>query len=162
MRPLRLLMGTAFAALAGLAGCGTVHNLKSPSTVDPSAITMGLPCTCTPFGGVLRSGMLGLGGTQVGGASILFGDISDSSVSLLALGILAWPDVPLSLVGDVITYPVAYARSKGEPWATWWGECGSTGETKTCPFMKALSPSVPTLVPDPTPTNGTETANGGR
>lgn len=162
MRPLRLLMGIAFAALAGLTGCGTVHNLKSPSTVDPSAMTMGLPCTCTPFGGVLRSGMLGFGGTQVGGASILFGDISDSSVSLLALGILAWPDVPLSLVGDVVTFPVAYARSKGEPWATWWGESSPTGEKKTAPVVETASSPVATPVPIPTPTNCTGLASEGQ
>lgn len=35
---------------------------------------------------------------------------------------LACVDIPLSLIGDVLTLPVVYARVRREPWATNWGE----------------------------------------
>lgn len=31
-------------------------------------------------------------------------------------------DTPFSFLGDLVTLPVAQARQKGAPWATWWGE----------------------------------------
>ena len=39
-------------------------------------------------------------------------------------GIGAIVDVPLSLIGDVLTWPIAYARRNRHPWATWWGDQG--------------------------------------
>jgi hypothetical protein len=41
---------------------------------------------------------------------------------LTSAGLLAIVDIPLSLVGDTLTLPIACARSKQRPWATWWGE----------------------------------------
>ena len=158
MRSMRLLMGTAFATLVGLAGCGTVHNLNAPRL---PVCTQDDMTTCVPFGGVMRTGSLALYGELLGVSYLLDDKVAEGG-KFFALGVLAWVDIPLSLAGDVVTFPVAYARSKGEPWASWWNECGSTGETKTCPFTKAFSPPAPALVPDPTPTNGTEPANGGR
>src|SRR5262249_28394687 len=41
---------------------------------------------------------------------------------LATAGVVAIADLPVSFCGDVITLPVAYARSTKQPWATWWGE----------------------------------------
>jgi hypothetical protein len=51
---------------------------------------------------------------------------------LTSAGVVAVADAPLSLVGDIITFPAAYARSKDYPWARWWGE-KSIPEAETVP-----------------------------
>ena len=122
------------AVLLCLAGCGTFYNLKAPPRSDLENIG---PSTCLPvggkvrsgatlpFGGVLRSTMLGCLGPPSGIAAMAGGDVGEEGrvgPAWFGLGVLAWADVPLSLAGDVLTLPIAYARSNGEPWATWWGE----------------------------------------
>jgi uncharacterized protein YceK len=149
MRPLPLLIGSAFAALVGLAGCGTVHNLNDPMVPTDPQNELAFLTACSPFGGVTRSGTLALFGEPVGISQLLNGELAEGG-KFFTFGVLAWADIPLSLAGDVVTFPVAYARSKGEPWASWWNKGESTGERMTCPFAKASPPSVPTPVPDPT------------
>jgi hypothetical protein len=41
---------------------------------------------------------------------------------MTSAGLGAIVDIPLSLAADIVTFPVAYARYKEYPWATWWGE----------------------------------------
>ena len=158
MRPLRLVMATAFATVVGLAGCGTVHNLNAPRLPVHPQDDM---TTCVPFGGVMRTGALALYGELLG-VNLLLKDKPAEGGKFFALGVLAWADIPLSLAGDIVTFPVAYARSKGEPWASWWGESDSTGEAKNCPFTKMFSPPDPTPAPDLTPANGAGPSDEGR
>jgi uncharacterized protein YceK len=125
MRPRRrvLLFAAALVALQG--GCGTIVNLTSP---PPSRAMGGIgPTACTPFGGVTRSGMLGgflvawglvSGWDEVGQGGLLMG------AGLAGVGTVALLDAPLSLAGDILTLPVAYARQQGAGWATWWGDQG--------------------------------------
>jgi hypothetical protein len=47
---------------------------------------------------------------QIGGGLMLAG-----------AGLIAIADTPVSLVGDILTLPIAYARHQEYPWATWWG-----------------------------------------
>jgi uncharacterized protein YceK len=123
----------SFLALIPLAltGCGTVHNLKD-SPNGPMFIGTG---RCYPFGGVTRSSLLavmgppfGLGETIKGDIAICRGDFDSgfdqvgNGLFLTAAGLGAIIDTPLSLVGDILTFPIAYARSKEYAWATWWGE----------------------------------------
>ncbi len=117
--------------LLGLTGCGTFHNLKdSPN----GPLFLGTGC-CYPFGGVTRSGVLAVMGPPCGLSGIMDGNIAitkgefDSGfqqighgIFLTSAGLVAIADVPLSLAGDILTYPIAYARTKEYPWATWWGE----------------------------------------
>jgi hypothetical protein len=110
------------AALAcGVGGCGTAVNLWSP----PECCQGMGPTTCFAFGGVTRSAMLG-GFMLVGGPCTAVEEFGQSGLvtgaGMTALGALALVDVPLSLAGDLVTLPVAYARSRNMPWATWWGE----------------------------------------
>jgi hypothetical protein len=119
-----LLCAAAFAVLP--AGCGTVVNLTAP---PPSLAPPGIgPTACQPFGGVVRSGLLGgvgvswglLGGWQdIGNGGLLQG------AWLAGMGLVALVDTPLSLAGDLVTWPIARARAQGEAWATWWGDHGS-------------------------------------
>jgi uncharacterized protein YceK len=112
-------------------GCGTFKNLKDPSD---GTVFICDGC-CYPFGGVTRSGTLavmgppiGLGGVISGNIALTQGDFGSgfeqigNGTYLTAAGLLAIADTPLSLVGDVLTFPLAYARSNGYSWATWWGE----------------------------------------
>ena len=101
-----------------LGGCGTVHNLYAP---PEKSGPIDVPETCTPFGGVIRSGYVGVFGIPVG-LMYLLDDHYVEGGQWCVFGVLAWADVPVSLAGDLITFPVAYARRKKQPWATWWGE----------------------------------------
>jgi hypothetical protein len=56
-------------------------------------------------------------------------------------------DTPLSLAGDVLTYPLARGRSNGESWATWWGDQGGARPTVE-PAPEAAAPEIPAA---PTP-----------
>jgi hypothetical protein len=127
-----LLFVAAIAALP--TGCGTVVNLRSP---PPAQAHPGIgPTACTPFGGVLRSGLLGgfglvcgvFGGwSEIGNGGLLQG------AALAGMGVLAVADTPLSLVGDVVTLPIAAARAREAAWATWWGDQGKKGATVQTP-----------------------------
>ncbi len=136
MRPWLFLSAT-LACLPG--GCGTIHNLKAPP--QPCLPAM-YPTTCFPFGGVTRSAMLGYAGTVIGGFSVGGAVVTMKSeeilpaAGLMGLGLGALVDTPLSLVGDIVTLPIAYARSKGARWATWWGE------TCTCPETPASTNTI--------------------
>jgi hypothetical protein len=120
----------AFVFLA-LTGCGTFHNLKDAPN---GTLFMGTGC-CYPFGGVGRSALLAGLGTPMGLGMVINGDIAitegdfgpgfqqvGEGLLLTSAGLLAIADTPLSLAGDLLTFPIAYARSKEYPWATWWGE----------------------------------------
>jgi uncharacterized protein YceK len=134
----------ALSVLA-LPGCGTVYNLNDP---PDGANFMGTG-TCYPFGGVARSSLLAVGGPPVGlataasgGAAIFQGDFEHGfehvgeGLGLTAAGIGAIVDIPLSFLGDIVTYPIADARSKMQPWATQWGK-KSRGDPKTTPDSPA-------------------------
>jgi hypothetical protein len=137
----RFLLAAILACLPG--GCGTIGNLKgvpgppisyaevwlSPhgrlmcaDSLDPT----GPKGTCWAFGGVTESASFGknyiIGGLTPDFDSLGKGGLFDGAC-MLAIGSVALAvDVPLSLVGDVVTLPVVYARQHEEPWATWWGQ----------------------------------------
>jgi uncharacterized protein YceK len=115
-------------------GCGTVFNLKAPPPLGPPepgspyyrALPESIgPSTCFPFGGITRSAFssgfctyMGLcGATGVGGIEQI-----GPGLVMTGAGLVSVIDMPLSLVGDLVTLPVACARWQGAPWATWWGE----------------------------------------
>jgi uncharacterized protein YceK len=119
MRPRALpLLAAVLAVLPS--GCGTFVNLTAPPGPP-----VGILSNCAPFGGAVRSGMLGmicLGGGLEGQGEFGQGRILVST-GLMAAGVaLLAVDAPLSLLGDVLTLPVASARYNAEPWASWWGE----------------------------------------
>jgi hypothetical protein len=129
MRSSRIIV-LAFVVLA-VTGCGTFHNLKD-SPKGP--LYVGTGC-CYPFGGVTRSGLLAVMGPPSGLAEVVSGNMAISQgefgdgfqqigqgLYLASAGLIAIADTPLSLAGDILTFPIAYARSKEYPWATWWGE----------------------------------------
>ena len=112
-------------------GCGTFHNLKDPPN-GPNFVGTG---SCYPFGGVVRSGLLGVIRPPSGVATVIGGNIAIAKgdfgpgfkqvgygTYLTAAGLIAIVDCPLSLAGDIVTFPIAYARSNDYSWATWWGE----------------------------------------
>ena len=117
--------------LTTVSGCGTFHNLQD-RPVGPMFIGTGC---CYPFGGTVRSGLLAFGGPPCGAAEVINGNVAltqgelgpglkqvGHGMLMTAAGLGAIVDIPLSLAGDIVTLPVAYARSKEYPWATWWGE----------------------------------------
>jgi hypothetical protein len=72
------------------------------------------------LGGVLVA--LGvLGGVENPPEGIVYGT-GFAAAGLWSLAV----DAPLSLVGDVVTFPIAYARSQRAPWAMWWGSQSSS------------------------------------
>lgn len=131
-------------------GCGTVVNLNAPP--PPGLPSMG-PNTCFPFGGVTRSALLGTCAIPMGlcGAVHMDGGIEEMGVGLLwvGTGAVALVDAPLSLVGDLVTLPIAYARREGAPWATSWGDQGR----KSAPLQEPppSSNADPPLEPVPVP-----------
>jgi hypothetical protein len=66
-------------------------------------------------------------------------------------GVLAWTvDAPLSLVGDLATYPIAAARSRQEPWATWWGaQSSQQGSLPWRTQPESDADATPTAAPSP-------------
>jgi hypothetical protein len=119
-------------AILGLvvSGCGTFMNLKSapPEVAGPCIVC---ETECVPFGGTIRSGLLAVVGTECGAAGLITGAGSHVSTldaaGLFGLGVGALIDTPISFAGDIITLPVAIARWKNVPWATWWGDPGWDG-----------------------------------
>ena len=117
-------------------GCGTLHNLSAP---PPSQAQPGVPLgtgagACVPFGGVARSALLGLGTPTAmiavlnSEGKVIRGAGDDEALRqiggglmLAGAGLIAIADTPVSLVGDILTLPIAYARHQEYPWATWWG-----------------------------------------
>ena len=136
MRPSPRLL--PITLLLGLAGCGTVYNLNAPPHV--SGPVVGPELNCVPFGGVVRSGFCGVYGPLYGVWNLMYKDPVEGG-KWFGLGVLAWADLPISLVGDVVTFPVAYARWKEAPWATWWGEPNGA-ELKFPPFGTPAAPPV--------------------
>jgi hypothetical protein len=117
--------------LLAFTGCGTLHNLQD----RPNSPTFFGTGSCYPFGGVVRSFLLAGLGTQGGVAQVIEGDLAfcqgefssgleqiGNGMLLTSAGLGAVVDCPLSLAGDILTFPIAYARSKEFAWATWWGE----------------------------------------
>lgn len=114
-----------------LTGCGTFCNLKDRPT-GPTFVATG---SCNPFGGVARSALFAFAGPPTGLYKIVDGNIAilngnigpgfeeiGSGLLLTSNGLIAIVDTPLSLGGDILTFPIAYARSHEYPWASWWGE----------------------------------------
>ena len=132
--------------LPALTGCGTIHNLKDPPD-GPAFLGTGV---CYPGGGVVRTGLLATMGPAVGVAETLEGTQTfckgqyregakkaGHGVLFTLAGLGAWLDLPLSVAGDILTLPVAYARQKQYPWATTWGK-------KRTPASTIPEPSMPT------------------
>lgn len=89
------VLGLALALVP--AGCGTIANVTAPTTPKTSYRAFG-PTACEPFGGVQRSVMVGSAPLMAGLIGVL--------PAVVAVGV----DTPLSLVGDVLTLPIVYAR----------------------------------------------------
>jgi uncharacterized protein YceK len=149
----RLLWGVAFLQT----GCGTVWNLEAPPPPGLPCIEIG-PSTCFPMGGVTRSACLGMIGIPIGLATGIAGDsLEDRGNGLLLAGAatVSLIDVPLSLVGDLVTLPVAYARYQGAPWATWWGEQAKSRTGLGLPIKEDPPAAVsPSAQGEPTPEAG--------
>ncbi|MBM3994576.1 MAG: hypothetical protein FJ303_10555 [Planctomycetes bacterium] len=121
--------------VAALSGCGSIHNLDAPAgPAEKLSPGIGPPGICVPFGGVARSALLGVVGVplgigQVGHgiALIVTGDVREGFTTignglwLTGVGVVALADTPVSLAGDLVTWPLAYARSQQHPWASWQG-----------------------------------------
>jgi hypothetical protein len=118
--------------IPALAGCGTLCNLQDSPGMQNLAVGTG---ACYPFGGAVRSGLLAVMGPPSGLEEMIEGDLAvcrgefesgfqqiGRGVFVTSAGVGAIVDVPLSLAGDILTLPIAYARSKEYRWATWWGE----------------------------------------
>jgi hypothetical protein len=134
---------TVAVAVIGLSGCGTFVNLKDP----PSGIMFCGTGACYPFGGVVRSGLLAAMGSPLGVSEVISGDLAiclgqfgdgvasvGAGMLLTAAGLGAIVDTPLSLAGDILTFPVAYARCMEYSWATWWGEQSTPNAMKLLPW----------------------------
>lgn len=81
-----------------LSGCGTLMNVTAPVDHPVSGCTAWGPSTCEPFGGAQRSMVLG-------GVFLMGGP-----VGILPAAAIYVTEVPLSLVGDVVTLPIVLAR----------------------------------------------------
>lgn len=115
------------------AGCGTFTNLTAPPA---GKAPPGIATNCAPLGGTFRS--LFVGGAFVGQGlgemtEVGKGGILKGSGKVLAGTYLVAVDTPLSLVGDVVTFPIAQARYEDRPWATWWGDPGRSRESMILP-----------------------------
>lgn len=119
------------ALLLGLAAtlqsrCGTLFNVTAAPRESRDLVYLG-PHGCEPYGGVQRS-------SAVGGLLVYTGVGAP-------LGLAVWAvDLPLSLVGDTLTYPLAVARKNKEPWATWWGEQLSPEEVEKAEKKRREAP----------------------
>jgi hypothetical protein len=138
-----LLLSAALAC--GPGGCGTATNLWSP----PESLPTTGPTTCYPFGGITRS--VFVGGLMVAeGLDHAVNNLGNgglvTAAGMTVAGTLVFAvDGPLSLAGDLLTLPVAYARSEKAPWATWWGE-----QTTAAPFQDGGQPAPATPPPGET------------
>jgi hypothetical protein len=84
-----------------------------------------MPNACEPLGGVWRSTVFGLGWTLGGVVELADFEqpwmiVCAPAITCVGVAVLA-AEVPLSLVGDLATWPVVAARKRGDAWATWWG-----------------------------------------
>jgi uncharacterized protein YceK len=133
-------------------GCGTFHNLKDP---PDGPMFMGTGATY-PLGGTVRSGLLaimgppcGLAGVVEGNKALIRGEFEPGlkhlkeGLLLTAAGLGAIVDTPLSLAGDIVTLPVAYARSKEYRWATWWNDNSLDNRPTVVPVPEDASDTEP-------------------
>jgi uncharacterized protein YceK len=152
--PRTLLFAAALALLQ--MGCGTMANLTAPPTAPTVYRGMG-PTACEPFGGVTRSidlgGMCLAGGLTTGYENLGQGGLILGTGMVAAGSVILAVDTPLSLVADVVTLPLVYARREGMPWATWWGEQATIGQSNTDegppPVRSPESPEPPAASPVP-------------
>ena len=100
--PMRIPIILLIVAIVPL-GCGTVANLQYPARIDAAE---GSTEFCQPFGGVILDARAG--------KEYLVNPISPAHGMTELSPLLAlyfWGiDLPLSIVGDTITFPVAAAR----------------------------------------------------
>src|SRR5262245_41128942 len=105
--------------LPALTGCGTLVNLRDPPTGPVSGTGAWCPC-----GGAVRSGLLAVFGPPCGLVESINGGIAIGQgefgpgfkqigygMLLTSAGLGAIVDCPLSLAGDILTFPIAYARA---------------------------------------------------
>jgi uncharacterized protein YceK len=85
------------ALTLGSSGCGTLANITAPAEPQTGPRSFG-PTVCEPFGGVQRS-------VLVGSLPLMWGPLG-----IIPAAVAVGVDTPLSLVGDVVTLPVVYAR----------------------------------------------------
>src|SRR6516162_1915541 len=117
--------GFLASVVLAVTGCGTFFNLKDP---PKGPVFMGTG-SCYPFGGVARSGALavlgppcGVAGVMGGSETIFQGEFASGfqqigyGMFLTSAGLVAIADSPLSLAGDILTLPVAYARANEYSW----------------------------------------------
>jgi hypothetical protein len=134
-----------------LAGCGTVLNVQSKG--GPPTPFGG----CIPFGGVARSGATSLG--------LAVGAVAMTCAAAVCAGgaVIAAVDAPISLVGDVVTFPLTYSYWRGEPWAKEWINGGqpqgseepaaASSVEEDSPFLRVLRGDFPSpsLLPESNP-----------
>ena len=102
----------------------TWSNLTAPHSVGSLTIHQ-LPDACFPLGGVTRLFGYAWLLTQGGGYILIerFGHAeSFAGLGMTCVGIDALGHIRNSLLGDILTLPIAYARLRGAAWASWWGE----------------------------------------
>jgi hypothetical protein len=118
MRPFLAVL--AAFAVSAFAGCGTLVNLMSrPGHADGEPYVAGTPeASCTVFGGAELSAGYAMSGYLKGAMCLSNGD--PAGLAMVAIGTAAMVDANISLVGDIVTLPVAYARQQNLPWASWW------------------------------------------
>lgn len=139
-------MRTAVAAILAIftaftTGCGTLVNLHDSPKHQPM---MMVPQSTIPMGGTLRSTVVAVVGTPLSFSGAMQntkalvtgkydGDLKSflTPVAAMPLCMLGFVDIPLSLVGDIVTLPIAFARMNEHQWATWWGK--ESVETKLIP-----------------------------
>jgi uncharacterized protein YceK len=152
MRP-ALLLAACLGCLGS--GCGTVVNLTAPPVSGRPDF---VPTECSPFGGVTRSALLGVGSLGLGLLGIPKSGCAEELggwAMWTGAGLVALVDTPLSLAGDVVTLPIAYARQQGAPWATWWGDQADSAKPE--PGKKASVSETSTDTSEPTKSVGEAT-----
>ena len=149
MRPVLLLTACLVCLVSG---CGTVVNLTAPPVSGRPDFG---PTDCFPFGGVTRSAELGIGSLGSGLLCIPASGLNPAQLPeqmlggawLMGVGLVALVDTPLSLAGDVVTLPIAYARRQRAPWATWWGEQAGSAKPESDGNAPAVETSSGTSEP---------------
>jgi hypothetical protein len=95
--PMRRTVAILAFLLSATSGCGTVANLRGQTVVS---IGGPFPCPTRPFGGVIQDA---------------------TTVAEIPCGFMLLPDLPFSLVGDIVSLPwttYVYLRQQADPATT--------------------------------------------